>query len=104
MEIPNYEKRLTDKINELMQGNYNPFEETNFIEAINNSDEHMAELSKMLAIDPLKAGLELRKIIVKYWHDLAKTEADGDLEDEYHSCERCRGVGCDACNDSQRDN
>lgn len=99
----NYERNLSQKIDELMNGSYSPFNPDNFYSALGElTEQQIKTLAEFTSTDQLQAGLFLRQQVFNHWSRLARTEADAQIEREHYSCARCHGDGCPNCNEDQR--
>ena len=94
-----YEQALTQKIDDLMNVEYSPFDPDNLRECLAQmDDDDYKKMAAMLKFSPTTGGQFLTSRSVKFWTGMAKTEAEARLEDE---CQNCFGLGCNQC-DEQR--
>lgn len=92
-----YERALEQKIDELMNGDYSPFDHDNLRECLAEMDDaEYKKLAAFLKFSPTTGGQSLVASTVKFWTRLATTEAESRLESE---CQNCYGHGCNQCND-----
>jgi hypothetical protein len=95
---------LDERIAELMQGKYSPYDRDNLAEALANLDiDQAATIANLLkGCRFALLGAYVETVVREHWYKLAKTQAECDGEREYQSsCERCHGAGCSWCNDRE---
>ena len=94
-----YEQALTQKIDDLMNGDYSPFDPDNLRECLAQMDDaEYKKLAAFLKFSPTTGGQCLVSNAIKFWTRMAKTEAKARLENE---CQNCFGLGCNQCDEDR---
>ena len=101
---------IEQRIAELMQGKYNPYDPCNLAEALANLElEKATTIANFLHFGQYDmAGAYIDTIVREHWRKLAGTQADCDAQRELaDACPRCKGASCSSCEDREfprRDN
>jgi hypothetical protein len=88
-----YQVALINKTIDLMKGDFDPFEEGNYLFALEESDMRPVISFNRCGLHYESGKLEAQ-IVVDYWTIRARRKAEELLDDE---CRVCFGAGCPIC-------
>ena len=76
------QQAIEDRANELLENEYNPFIPENVWEALGecSKDELAGVALGLMGKSYEKVGINLRELVLNYWHKVAKDKAEFDVD------------------------
>ena len=94
------DRRIDERVDELMADEYSPFKTENLAEALAEIDGHEIMGELFATGRNREAGEMLAGRIRAYWYHLAYRQAEDEIHASIaHGCKACRGRGCHWCDE-----